>query len=226
MEVQNTVGSLKELRDLYEQTGTNPPQWLLDKLRPVGCAIDPMVLMRMALDAGVPSKYAGVVADGSRVDAMRQGTSYYVFGTSGDGKTTKAAEMLKGWLVAGGDAVWVDAQDLLSELRDTYGTGGSEMAVIRKYTGCGLLVIDDLGQGTYGRWAVGKLLQVLNARYGVARTDETEARPTVITSQHKLGELARLMGAEAAETAQAIAGRIQETYRGIDCGPIDRRLGQ
>lgn len=225
IDTTSTVDGLQGLLDLYEQTGDKPPQWLTDKLRGQSHGYDPSELVRKALECGVPSKYAVVLPDESRVPAMREGTSYYVSGISGDGKTTKAAEMLKGWVANGGDALWVPSLDLLSELRDTYGTGGSELAVIRRYTGCGLLVIDDLGKGTFGRWAVSKLFQVLDARYSSARTEKTEARPTIITSQHRLPALAQIMGAEDREAAQAIASRIHETYRSIDCGPTDRRLG-
>ena len=225
METGSTVGSLEEMLALYDETGTEPPKWLVDRLRGGRTAVDPSELMRMAMECGVPSKYAGVLPDGSRNASMREGTSYYVFGTSGDGKTTRAAELFKGWIAAGGTAVWVASLDLLSELRDTYGGGGREMDVIRRYTGCGLLVIDDLGKGTFGRWAVSKLFQVLDARYSAKRTEHSEARPTIITSQYGVGDLARVMGTDDPQAAQAIASRIHETYRPIDCGPTDRRLG-
>lgn len=224
METGSTVGSLEEMLALYDETGTEPPKWLVERLRG-RTAVDPSELMRMAMECGVPSKYAGVLPDGSRNASMCDGTSYYVHGVSGDGKTTRAAELLKGWIAAGNTAVWVSSLDLLSELRDTYGGGGKEMGVVRRFTGCGLLVIDDLGQGTFGRWAVSKLLQVLDARYASSRTEHSEARPTIITSQYGLGDLARVMGTEDPRGAQAIASRIHERYRPIDCGPTDMRLG-
>lgn len=209
-----------ELCELYDQTGTRPPEWLLRKaglLRLSGAE-----LFAKCVEAGVPEAYAGAEPDAARAERARAGTSFYVHGTSGDGKTTVAAGIAAGWLAAGvGSARWVSSMRLLSEIGDTYGGRGSEVAVVGRYAGCGLLVIDDLGKERPGEWALSKLFWLIDERYA-------NRRPTVITTQYGGRALAERLTAggtaASAETAQAIVSRIREAYRGIDCGAEDRRL--
>ena len=211
--------TLEEVFDAYVETGTEPPRWLAEKIgRAKRAAVtDDGELARLAGACGVPERYKWVAPDESRNDRLAAGVSLYVHGTSGDGKTTTACRILKGWLAAGmGTALFVPAMDLMDELRDTI-TGGASAATMRKYTGCGLLVVDDLGKGKMGVWTVSKLFQLFDTRYSAKL-------PTIVTTQHGTSKLARLMGSEDAETAQAIVSRMRETFKGIDCGDEDRRL--
>lgn len=209
-----------ELCKLYEQIGTKAPEWLM---RQAGLLeLSGPELLAKCVEAGVPEAYAGTGPDATRAERARSGTSFYVHGTSGDGKTTVAAGIVAGWLAAGmGTARWVSSMRLLSEIADTYGGRGSEVAVVGRYAGCGLLVIDDLGKERPGEWALSKLFWLIDERYA-------NRRPTVITTQYggrALAERLTASGAAAsAETAQAIVSRIRETYRGVDCGTRDRRL--
>lgn len=219
--VEETVHSYAELLDLYEMTGSTVPKWLLDKLGRRERVSDRDDLMAAARDCGVPERYVGVVPDPSRNSAMASGTGYYVHGTTGDGKTTRAAELLLGWVMDGmGSARWVSSVTLLSEIADTYGGRGSEMEVIARYASCGLLVVDDLGKERATEWTLSKLFQLFDERY-------SQRRPTIVTTQYGAAELGRMMakGSGDVATAQAIVSRIRETYRAIDCGPEDRRLG-
>lgn len=208
-----------EACDEYARLGLEPPRWLLAQ---AGRAprLSPDELTARAVECGVPEKYAGVEPDLVRAERLAAGTSFYVHGVSGDGKTTQAAALLKGWLDRGlASATWVTSVALLAQISDTYGGRGSEVAVVGSYARCGLLVLDDLGKERAGDWALSKLWWLVDERYA-------NRRPTVITSQHGTGELAAIMAREGSEaTAQAIVSRIRESYRGIDCGPTDRRLG-
>lgn len=218
METKSTVRGHAELLDLYEQTGSTPPAWLLEKLGMRQRVVDADALHEAALSAGVPERYAWVVPDESRNAIMATGTGYYLHGVSGDGKSTLAAALLKGWLCAAcGSALWVPAVALMPEISDTYGGRGSETAVVGRYASCGLLVIDDLGKENVGRWSISKLFWLLDARYGAKR-------PTVVTSQHSPGALGAIMAEQDPETAKAIVGRMRETYRQIRCGDVDHRL--
>ncbi|MBO7674437.1 MAG: ATP-binding protein [Atopobiaceae bacterium] len=227
MIVQTSVEDYDELLGLFEQTGSEVPKWLLDKLGQRTRIESRDDLMAAARAAGVPERYVGVVPDESRNSQLAEGVSYYVHGTSGDGKTTKAAQMLEGWLAAGmGTALWVSSIGLLAEIADTYGGRGSEVEVVARYSSCGLLVIDDLGKERATAWALSKLFEIINNRYS-GGTEPGRATPTIITTQYGSAELGRRLSHEGGvhETAQAIVGRIREAYRGIDCGPDDHRRG-
>lgn len=217
----SVVHSYAELLDLHEMTGTPVPRWLLEKLGRREKVPDRDKLMDAARACGVPERYVGAVPDPTRNAAMSAGTGYYVHGTTGDGKTTRAAELLLGWIMDGmGSAKWVSSVTLLSEIADTYGGRGSEMEVIARYATCGLLVVDDLGKERATEWTLSKLFQLFDERY-------SHCLPTIVTTQYGAAELGRMMakGSGDVATAQAIVSRIRETYRAIDCGPEDRRLG-
>lgn len=220
METESKVSSYEELLDLYEQTGSPIPRWLLDRLGRRVRVASRDELTAAARAAGVPERYVGVVPDSTRNSQLSRGIGYYVHGTTGDGKTTKAAELLEGWLAEGmGDARWVSSVTLLSEIADTYGGRGSELEVVGRYATCGLLVVDDLGKERATEWSLSKLFQIFDERYA-------NHRPTIVTTQYGAAELARTMAKGSGDdaTAQAIVSRIRETYRGIDCGPEDRRV--
>lgn len=217
-ETNSTVATYAELLELYEETGTPVPKWLLEKLGRRDSITNADELRRLALEAGVPERYSWAVPDGSRNELMAKGTGYYLHGVSGDGKSTMASSMLKGWLSAGmGNALWVPAVQLMPEISDTYGGKGSETAVVGRYASSPLLVIDDLGKENVGRWSLSKLFWLLDARYGAKR-------PTIVTSQHSPEELGAIMDMQNPETAKAIVGRLHETYRQIRMGDVDHRL--
>ena len=220
MEVDSRVSDYAELLELYEQTGSDVPRWLEERLGRRRRTVDADELHQLAIEAGVPERYAWAVADESRNEQLRSGIGYYLHGVSGDGKSTKAAEMLKGWICAGmGSALWARAAALFPEISDTYGGHGSETEVMGRYSSCGLLVIDDLGKENVGKWSLSKLFGLLDARYG-------KRLPTIVTSQHSPADLGQIMAyAGSPETAQAIIGRMHETYRRIHCGEVDHRLG-
>ena len=218
IETNSTVATYAELLELYEETGSPVPKRLLDKLGRRDSITDADELRRLALEAGVPERYSWAVPDGSRNELMAKGTGYYLHGVSGDGKSTMASSMLKGWLSAGmGHALWVPAVQLMPEISDTYGGKGSETAVVGRYASSPLLVIDDLGKENVGRWSLSKLFWLLDARYGAKR-------PTIVTSQHSPEELGAIMAMQNPETAKAIVGRLHETYRQIRMGDVDHRL--
>lgn len=218
IETNATVASYAELLDAYEQTGTPVPKWLLERMGRRNRIVDADELHRLALEAGVPERYSWAVPDESRNELMAQGTGYYLHGVSGDGKSTLASSMLKGWLAADmGQALWVQAVRLMPEISDTYGGKGSETAVVGRYAKAPLLVVDDLGKENVGRWSISKLFWLLDARYG-------SKLPTIVTSQHSPEELGAIMAAQDAETAKAIVGRMRETYRQIRLGDVDHRL--
>jgi DNA replication protein DnaC/primosomal protein DnaI len=173
------------------------------------------VIQRMR-EAGVPERFIGAEADTSY--DLTHGNGVILFGKQGSGKTTKAAGIVKGWLMGNvGKAQFVTSADLLTEIGATYSGNTTELSVIRKYGKCGLLVIDDLGKENPTDQTLTKLWQVIDTRYGAML-------PTVITTQHDLGELVRELGRKGGiETAKAIASRLYETCQPVSLGNVDHR---
>lgn len=173
------------------------------------------VIQRMR-EAGVPERFIGAEADTSH--DLTHGNGVILFGKQGSGKTTKAAGIVKGWLMGNaGKAQFVTSADLLTEIGATYSGNTTELSVIRKYGRCGLLVIDDLGKENPTDQTLTKLWQVIDTRYGAML-------PTVITTQHDLGELVRELGRKGGiETAKAIASRLYETCKPVSLGNVDHR---
>lgn len=173
-------------------------------------------LLQRMRDAGVPERFVGAEPDTSH--DLTHGNGVILFGKQGSGKTTKAAGIIKGWLMEnGGKARFVTSADLLTEIGATYSGDGTELSVIRKYGKCGLLVIDDLGKENPTDQTLTKLWQVIDTRYGALL-------PTVITTQHDLTELVRELGRKGrVETAKAIASRLYETCKPVNLGNVDHR---
>lgn len=173
-------------------------------------------LMKRMRDAGVPERFVNAEPDTSH--DLTHGNGVILFGKQGSGKTTRAAGILKGWLMGNdGKAQFVTSADLLTEIGATYSGNTTELSVIRKYGKCGLLVIDDLGKENPTDQTLTKLWQVIDTRYGAML-------PTVITTQHDLSELVRELGRKGrVETAKAIASRLYETCKPVSTGNVDHR---
>lgn len=153
----------------------------------------------------------------------------YLYGKAGRGKTYMACGAIRAfvekrvvevsddfWLYMGDRALFVDAPTWFSELKSTYDTRGvSELDVMDRYAGCGLLVLDDLGKGEKTVWATDKLYTILNRRWN-------DGRPTIITSNYGLAKLTSMLSADE-ETAQAIASRVLGMCVGIEVDGTDRR---
>lgn len=173
-------------------------------------------LLQRMRDAGVPERFIDAEPDMSH--DLTHGNGVILFGKQGSGKTTRAAGIIKGWLMSNnGKARFVTSADLLTEIGATYSGETTELSVIHKYGRCGLLVIDDLGKENPTDQTLTKLWQVIDMRYGALL-------PTVITTQHDLAELVRELGRKGrVETAKAIASRLYETCKPVNTGNVDYR---
>ena len=128
--------------------------------------------------------------------------------------------MAKGWLSKGmGDARFVSSVRLLSEISSTYGGSGSEEQIMRTYSRCDLLVVDDLGKEVPSQWSISRLFELFDSRYA-------NKRPTIVTTQFDTSALAKRMSISGdPETAMAIVSRFREKYKGMNLGDVDRRTG-
>ena len=220
MQQPKTYVSLDELYELYLSDGTEPPRWLSRTLgKSVSMELSDDELNRAIAQSGMPTMFAAAEPSYDMLDVLRDGRGLYIHGVQGSGKTWMACRIAKGWLSRGlGDVRFVPSVQLLSEIRSTYGGGGSEEQVLAKYARCDLLVVDDLGKEDINQWSLSRLFALFDARY-------SNEKPTVVTTQFTTASLAKRMSARSGdpETAMAIVSRFREKYKGVDLGDIDRR---
>lgn len=171
-------------------------------------------------ESGIPSRYVDVPANPKYMPGLARGRGLYLSGPVGVGKTWAACAMARAWSDSGRDFLFTSSLDLLSRIRSTFDGGESEEAVMRRYAGVPLLVIDDLGKEAPTAWVLSKLFDVINKRY------EFEL-PTIYTSQHKLSELGdAIKGSGDREVAYAIVSRIAGTCEKRSLTGEDRRRSQ
>jgi DNA replication protein DnaC len=118
-----------------------------------------------------------------------------MYGTNGTGKTRMAYEVAKkctpkdsyfatggmGWNCGKKDrpAIYTTAVDLFMEIRDTFRPDSeqSEMAVVKKYTEAGLLVLDEFQERGETPFEDRKITSIIDARY-------QNERPTILISNY------------------------------------------
>lgn len=73
--------------------------------------------------------------------------------------------------------VFVTTREMLGSIQDTFDTGSSSAEVASRYTGCDLLILDDIGKESSSDWSLSTLFDVVNSRY-------SDLKPTIFTSQY------------------------------------------
>lgn len=181
--------------------------------------------------AGMPKRYRAAEADFGFDEVIASGTGLFIQGPVGCGKTHLACAVAKsfaqGALVRTCDKPriarrirFVTSIDFLARLKETYDAapGSAESDIMRGFTECDLLVLDDLGKDLPTEWAVNRIFQLLNARYN-------EMLPTIITTQYTPEQLAVKFSRRAdAVDAEAIVSRISEMCAAVELGGTDRRI--
>lgn len=180
---------------------------------------DAEALNDRAVRAGVPKRFLKYAVDLTHIDDLNSGRGIYIFGSQGSYKSTVASSMLRGWLRDHpfGVARYVRSTELMDAFKATFNTRESSADVMRQYANVDLLLIDDLGKEVASSWAVSKLWELFDRRYG-------EELPTLVTSQHAPDELVgHLSDSGDTESALAIVSRLRETYSLINMGNTDHR---
>lgn len=167
------------------------------------------------VSSGVPERYVGVPIVSDYNDALKSGKGLWIHGDVGVGKTVKAASIVKGWVDSGGWARMVSAVSLFTELRDSMGSS-SEGYVMGRYTNTPLLVLDDLGQERPSEWALSRLFEIIDARYG-------KRLPIIVTTNYAPAALAERLE-ENGGVADAIVSRLIEMTVRLRVEGYDRRL--
>lgn len=176
--------------------------------------------------AGVPRRYAGAAVDLPQVFAYiasfqgNGGAGLYIHGAVGRGKTYAASAIAREFLLSGYNVVFTTAKGMLEAIKATFDGESPTKGAVSRYAKCDLLVIDDLGKEDATEWSVGTVFSVLNTRY-------EDMRPTVITSNYRLADLARRLGRRGESvTGEAIASRIGQTCAQVALSGPDRRTGK
>ena len=178
---------------------------------------------------GIPPEFLGVEADFSMRDKIADNRSVYITGQNGRGKTYKACQYAKAFLI--GHIVpiegimtcvktvrFVTSQQVSSQLKSSWQKWGeTEEDVFQRLIGVDLLVLDDLGKGVPSEWFAENLFRLIDERW-------SHKKPMVITSQYSTTDLAdRLCKADEA-TLDAMKSRLRGWCEGIVLEGPDRRM--
>ena len=100
-----------------------------------------------------------------------------IYGRPGNGKSHLAAALVNRVIERGYTAVFIEAPDLFSRIKATYGAegDGSEDKILRSLATCDLLVLDDAGAEKPTAWVQEKFYQIINSRY-------RNRKPLVVTT--------------------------------------------
>ena len=125
--------------------------------------------------------------------------SIVMMGKTGLGKTHLSLSIAKTVIESGFGVVYLPSQKLVSALEREHFSGSGSDALLRKYTECDLLIIDDLGAEFQSNFAISVLGNLINERL-------YENRPTIISTN--------LTGKELADRySERTASRILGEYR-------------
>ena len=128
--------------------------------------------------------------------------SIVMIGKTGLGKTHLSLSIAKTVIDAGYGVVYAPAQKLVSTLEREHFSASAGDSILRKYTECDLLIIDDLGAEFSSQFTTAAIGNLINERL-------YENRPTIISTN--------LSGKELAEryterTASRILGEYRKLY--------------
>jgi DNA replication protein DnaC len=148
----------------------------------------------------VRSKIATLLSGGG--DAF----GVYLQGVNGCGKTFEACRAGLTVIAAGGSAIFTEAVGFLARITASYNRDADEHTddILNELAAVPFLVVDDVGAQRDTEHAVGRLFELVNARY-VAQ------RPTIFTSNYTLPKLAvHMAGSKDDLQALRIADRLRE----------------
>lgn len=113
-------------------------------------------------------------------------------GNAGTGKTHLAVSALKGLIRKGVSCLFVDFQDLLAEIRNSYdeSSKSAELEILRPVLAVDVLLLDDLGSQRTSEWMQDTVFHIINVRYNNKRpllaTTNLAMEPEKSSSQETL----------------------------------------
>lgn len=122
-------------------------------------------------------------------EIKKTGRSFLMLGKVGTGKTHLSVGIALQIMRNGHSAVFTSASKMLRAIKDTYRKDSdySESDVIKKYTSCGLLIVDEVGVQRGSEYEKDMLFDVINERY-------ESIKPTIILSNLAIDEVKQFLG--------------------------------
>lgn len=136
-------------------------------------------------------------------------------GGVGSGKTGLAWMIVKSLCEQGVRARLVNFRQLLVETKETF--DGNRVSPVIQCRSVSVLALDDLGAERQTDWTREELGSLVEARYEARR-------PTIVTTNYKLDDLARRLGHDDPVIGMRIVSRLQEGAAVVDLAGQDRRL--
>ena len=214
----------KEFAGTEVYLGTEPcdcPESVADRERIEREERERMEANRKALEerrlskAGIPKRYRDCSHPKalSLAEAVKDGRWAYIHGGNGTLKSTLAYAVAAILLSQGKRVRCMSSYDLMDAMR---APSEADRAMYDQAREVDFLILDDLGkEATASEYACERLFSIIDAR-------SKEMRPTVITSNLKLSELAN--GIPVNGVGVAIASRIREDAAMVEMTGKDRRL--
>ncbi len=153
------------------------------------------------------------------------GKGLYIYGPAGTGKTVLSAQILfmekrqqylEGASNIGDEWPFIYVPDLFAQLKNTFsanhsgeppGPGDTEYGILNRLKSAPLLVLDEFGvSGKPSEWVLQVLYMLINHRYEYLK-------PTIMTSNYSLRDLARELGDDR------VTSRIERMCRVVQKGP-------
>ena len=160
---------------------------------------------------GIPIKYRTIEAD-KKLIASHYGSSLFITGGSGVGKTVLAASIAKECIDKKVAFKWIGCAQFIMELQAMYSKDNEspfdEAQRIANFNG--VLIIDDIGAEKMSDWVRQILYYIINER-------EQRLLPTVITSNFSLQQIAEQIDIR-------ISSRIAGMCKLIKLTGMDRRI--
>jgi DNA replication protein DnaC/primosomal protein DnaI len=163
--------------------------------------------------SGVLPVHAKATVSAEIFDLITAGRGLYITGGVGSGKTWLASGIVLEACRRGIEAKIVVSTELLMMIQETFGSN-STLGLIRSYASIPVLAIDDLGKEYASEWALARLWDIVNFRWG-------KHLPLVVTTQFSDFEL--LARWKNDQTGKAIISRLHEICVLVHTGNTDRR---
>lgn len=181
--------------------------------------------------SGIPEEFIGVEADFGAVDRIDSNRSIYITGKNGRGKTYKACQYAKGYLIrhttrqygvmaCRKSVRFVTSQQISSLLKSSWTRWDvAEEDVFMRLIGVDLLVLDDLGKEVPSEWSAGNIFRIIDERWSAHK-------PVIITSQFSSVTIADRMCDASPETLDALKSRLRGWCDGEVLDGPDRRVSK
>lgn len=170
---------------------------------------------RQIVSAHVPKQYRNSAwCDYKRTNAnnaaiqfarksLEDGSSLFLQGKCGTGKTFLAAIVANESIKLGKNVIFSTAPEILADIKSTFDGNNAETAqILKTIKEIPVLVIDDFGAETATKWTAEQFFVIVNYRYN-------EELQTIFTSNHSLEKIKERFNNVSEETGTRIVARIK-----------------